>query len=380
MLNIIFLLKHSGAIIFHTEQFCQDLTGDNSLVTLKKVLRKYITQKTGDVEMKKPWENFSGVDRLYEPSLKRDVQDWVMLFPGLNLCSWYLKSKGGCSMCGFNGSASSKQEYAWLTKYFGGRALHAMYWLGYWGARKQNPERLTIYNGGNFLNTGKEVPGQKPEIPFSLQKTICRHVRTHRTIQKLFVESRPEFITSENIPLLKGLLGEKTLEVGIGLESSNDHIRNGVLKKGTSLAAFERAVATLREYGAKSLAYVFLKPIGLDDAAAVTDAIATIRYCFEVAHVDEVSLSCAFIQEGTGFHKAYEDGTYKPPTLWSITRVIEQTANLGPVRVGTFEDDPPPIDVPKNCPECTDRVNKALDQYRHSFDPTVFDGLSCPCK
>ena len=331
--------------------------------------------------MQKPWESFSGMGHLYEPSLKRDVREWVLLLPGLNLCSWYLTSKGGCTMCGFNGSASSKQEYAWVTKYFGGKALHAMYWIGYWGIKKQNPERLTIYNGGNFLNTGKEVFGEKPEIPFSLQESICCHVGKHPTIQKLFIESRPEFITSKNIPVLKRLLAGKTLQVGIGLESSNDRIRNGLLKKGTSLPAFEDAVAKLKEHGAKSLAYVFLKPINVDEDEAIIDAVATIRYCFEIAHVDEVSLSCAFIQKGTLMHKAYVGGTYKPPTLWSIVEVIRQTAKLGPVRLGTFEDDPTPIDVPKNCMECTDTVNRALDQYRNSFNPAVLDGLSCSfCK
>jgi len=329
--------------------------------------------------MKKPWESFSAVGNFYDPLLQQTVNRWVLLLPGVNLCSWYLKTKGGCTMCGFNNTTSSKRQYAWITKYFGGRALHAIYWLGYFGIKDQNPENLTIYNGGNFLNSGKEVPGAKPEIPFSLQRAICRHAGKHPTIKKVCIESRPEFINPTNISTLKGLLGGKTLEVGIGLESSNDRVRNGLLRKGTSLPNFELAVSTLRKHGAKSLAYVFLKPVGLSESEAVADTVETIRYCFRTG-VDEVSVSCAFIQEGTDMYKKYMIGEYKPPTLWSIIEVIKQTVGLGPVRIGTFEDDPPPIDVPKNCSECTGVVNEALDQYRRDFKVSVFDNLNCSCK
>jgi len=326
--------------------------------------------------MKKPWESFSGVGNLYEPSLKRIVREWVLLLPGLNMCSWYLTSKGGCTMCGFNSSASAKQEYAWITEYFGSSALYAMYWFGYFGIRAQKPERLTIYNGGNFLNSGKEVLGSKPEIPFEFQRRVCKHVARHPTIEKLFVETKAEFITPNNIPILKEDVGEKTLQVGIGFESVDERVRNKLLKKGTTRFEFERSVSILKKNKVQALAYVFLKPVGLSEREAVEEAVNTIKYCFEHG-IDEVSLSCAFIQEGTEMYKHYREGSYTPPRLWSIIEVVKRTASLGPVRVGTFEDEPPPIDVPKNCPECTGRVNEALDQYRNSFDPTVLDNLSC---
>ncbi|MBU6370942.1 MAG: hypothetical protein KGH93_03395 [Patescibacteria group bacterium] len=328
--------------------------------------------------MKKPWETFSAVGELYEPELKRTVKEWVLLMQGLNKCDWYLKS-GGCTMCGFNGPASAKEEYAWLTKYFGRSALDAMYWFGYFGIRHQRPERLTIYNGGNFLNSGLEVPGSKPEIPFSLQTAICRHVGRHPTIEKLFVETKASFITEKNIPILKECIGRKTLQVGIGFESVDDRVRDKLLKKGTTRFEFEKKVDILKKNGVRSFAYVFLKPVGLSEREAIDDAVNTIAYCFAKG-IDEVSLSCAFIQEGTEMCEAYRIGAYKPPTLWSIIEVVKRTASLGPVRVGTFEDEPPPIDVPKNCPECTGTVNAALDRYRCSFDPAVFDGLDCPCR
>jgi len=328
--------------------------------------------------MKKPWESFSATANFFDPLLRQTVKRWMLLLPAINLCDWYLKSNG-CTMCGFNCRGSSKQQYAWLTQFFGGRALHALYWLGYFGVKNQNPQNLTIYNGGSFLNSGKEVLGSKPEIPFSLQTTICQHIGQHPTIQKLFIESRPEFVTQGNISTLSKLLAEKTLQVGIGLESSDNRVRNTLMKKGMELSVFKHAIAVLKEHGAKSLAYVFLKPVGLSESEAIADTVRTIQFCFETG-IDEVSLSCAFVQKGTEMHRKHQLGEYKPPTLWSIIEVVKQTANLGPVRVGTFEDDPPPIAVPQNCSNCTQAVNEAIIKYRNSFNLQVFDYLSCPCR
>ncbi|MCX6786119.1 MAG: hypothetical protein NTZ18_04720 [Candidatus Komeilibacteria bacterium] len=282
-------------------------------------------------------------------------------------------------MCGFNCPKSSKQQYAWIAKYFGGRALHPLYWIGYFGIRSQNPQNLTIYNGGSFLNSGREISGSKPEIPYSLQTAICRHVGQHPTIQKLFVESRPEFITRSNIGSLTDLLQGKVLQVGIGLESKNNKVRNSILRKGINLGQFENAVSVLKEYKAKSLAYVFFKPMELSEEEAIDDAVHTIQYCFE-AGVDEVSLSCAFIQDGTKMADQYRKGAYQLPRLWSIIEVIKKTAPLGPVRIGTFEDDPPPIAIPRNCPQCTETVMQAIGQYRRTFNLSLFNQLHCPCE
>jgi len=328
--------------------------------------------------MKKPWESFSAIDRFFDPLLQQTVNRWVFLLPTMNLCHWYLKC-GGCSMCGFNSPKSSKQQYAWIAKCFGGQALHWLYWLGYLGVRCQNPQNLTVYNGGSFFNSGQEIPGSKPEIPYSLQTAICRHVGRHPTIQKLFVESRPEFITESNIGLLNDLLSGKTLQVGIGLESRSDRVRNSILRKGIGLKQFENAISVLKRNGARSLAYVFFKPMELSEREAIDDAVSTIQYCFE-AGVDEISLSCAFIQDGTKMADQYRESLYQLPWLWSIVEVIKKTAPLGPVRIGTFEDDPPPIDVPHNCPQCTASFAQAIDQYRRTFDLSLFNQLRCSCQ
>jgi radical SAM enzyme (TIGR01210 family) len=172
------------------------------------------------------------------------------------------------------------------------------------------------------------------------------------------------------------------------LESSDDEIRNNCLRKGLSKDTFEQAVRLCHQFDFKVFAYVYLKPHCLNEEDAIKDAINTIKYCFKVG-VNEVSLSCAFVQANTLLEKLYQEGEFIPPKLWSIIKVIQATAKLCPVRIGHFDDEPPPIAIPHNyrhgneqavCPLCNDKVMKAIEKYRQTHDTGVFNSLHCDCQ
>lgn len=323
--------------------------------------------------------DFSFVDTIFDPLEKRPVKRWVLELPGAG-CEWY-KESGGCTMCAFS---QSTQKFT-----FGGKLYPPfLFWLffhyAYSLVKKANPELLVIYNGGSFPND--------KEIPHKTQLAILDFVAKHPTIKKILVESRADLITAEKMAEYNYHCGNgpnrKKLEIALGLESSNDEVRNGCLRKGLSKKAFENAVAQCRYYGIEVFAYAYLKSHCLNEDEAIKDAIETIRYCFAVG-VNEVSLSCAFVQENTILSELYHKGKFLPPKLWSIIQVIKETASLGPVRIGHFDDTPPPIAIPHNyqqghekepCPLCNDQVMKAIAQYRETHDIKVFDGLKCVCQ
>ena len=142
---------------------------------------------------------------------------------------------------------------------------------------------------------------------------------------------------------------------------------------------FERAIAICKEPGVLTFAYVFLKPEGLTEEEAIEDAVATIRYCHGLG-VNEVALSCAFVQEGTSLCQSYRKGNFQPPKLWSVIKVVESTGLLMSVAIGGFSDEPPPIAVPSNCPDCNQVVMAAIQTYRENHQLSAFDGLQCDCK
>jgi hypothetical protein len=124
---------------------------------------------------------------------------------------------------------------------------------------------------------------------------------------------------------------------------------------------------------------VFLKPIHVAEKPAINEAIDTITYAFQIGSY-EVALESGFIQQGTVMELLYNRGDYRSPWLWSIIEVVRKTYRLGPVTIGGFEDEPPPIDIPYNCQECSPRIMGLFEEYKKTHDVRLFDGLECQCK
>jgi radical SAM enzyme (TIGR01210 family) len=332
----------------------------NLISKLNKICGEKTTLKLLNLFTKN--QNFFYLDKIYDFDEKNSVSRLTILLPGKG-CQWALKT-GGCTMCAFWKRAKE------IGQNFSGNDLFALFKIAIILTTKDSPVNLTIYNGGSFLN--------EEEIPFETQLKICKEVNSHPSLKKLFIESRVEFITEEKIKTLKKELGNKTLIIGIGLESQDDRIRNFLIKKGLQKKDYENAIKLLKKNNIRTLTYVFLKPISLSEKEAIEEAIKTIKYAFEVG-TDEVALETAFIQEGTVMAQFFKEKKYKPPWLWSIIEVIKKTYHLGPVHVGAFEDEPPPIAKPFNCDLCSKKIEAILQQYRETHDISLLNNLNCSC-
>lgn len=297
----------------------------------------------------------------YSLNLKRPVQKWTLMLPGAGCAYW--KKTGGCSMCGFS---KATQTYTHGRRY-PGFVFDSLFKLADW--HSGNPEELVIFNGGNFWNDD--------EMPIGFQEKICKRVAEHPHIQSLLIENRCEYITPEKIQITKQLLEGKELKVAIGFESQDDYIRNSLIKKGLSKRMFEEKVKLLKENGASVFAYVFLKPLGISEKQALKETIATIRYALSVG-VDEIDISCAFIQAGTLMAKKYEKGEFTPPQLWTVLEIINQIQeNSWPVNIGGFDDEPPPLAIPTNCESCSTAVYEAIEQFRKTRVLGKIPSCSC---
>lgn len=324
------------------------------------------SQKEAEVALSKITGIFSNIDEIFDPEEKCKITRWTLLLPGAG-CEWYKKS-GGCYMCGFN---ESNKRYT-HGKLFPSWIFRLLYRLGYQNAVKKKPDVLYIYNGGSFISNN--------EIPVYVQEFICKEIGKDSKIKKLVIESRAEFVTADKISKLKSLLGEKELEIAIGLECKNDSVREKSVHKGMSLETYEKAVQIIKENSVRVSSYVLLKPLFLSESEAIKEVIETIKYAFSIGS-DSVALESAFIQPKTIMEEYYNKGEFKPPYLWSVIEVIKQTRNLGPVYVGGFTDEPRPIAIPQNCNKCSPDIYKALDLYRETFDISYINNIKdCECK
>jgi radical SAM enzyme (TIGR01210 family) len=305
---------------------------------------------------------FFFIDKIYDFDQKSPVIRLTVLLPGKG-CEWAIKT-GGCTMCAFGKRA---QE---MGKHFSGNDLYTLFQIAINLTKTDRPFVVSIYNGGSFLN--------EKEIPFDTQLKVCQKINEHFSVEKLFIESRVEFINKEKIKILKKKVGRKKLIIGIGLEAQDDKIRNVFIKKGLNKKDYENAVKLLKENGIKVLTYVFLKPIYISEREAIEEAIKTIEYAFKIG-TDEVALESGFVQESTLMARLFKEKKYRPPWLWSIIEVIKKTYNIGPLHVGGFSDEPPPIAIPHNCPLCSSKIEHLLQKYRETHNIELFSNLRCDC-
>jgi radical SAM enzyme (TIGR01210 family) len=126
-------------------------------------------------------------------------------------------------------------------------------------------------------------------------------------------------------------------------------------------------------------AYLLMKPAFLSEPEAVEDMKSSVRKCAAVDGCHTVSMNPTNVQRHTMVEDLYHDGGYRPPWLWSVAEVLQDTADVDAIVIS----DPVGHGSDRgahNCGECDDRVQKAIKDFDLRQDPTVFEQVSCECE
>ncbi len=262
-----------------------------------------------------------------------------------------LKTRGcrwnACYMCGYTHDSypASKEELIDQINY----------------ALKVKTPVVKIFTSGSFFD--------ELEIPREVRDYIRRKI-AKIGVDKLIVESRPEFIQDDILSEFEGL----HLEVGIGLETANDKIRDLCVNKGFSFSEFERAAKKLREWGFRVKCYLLLKPPFLSENEAIEDVFKSIEKVKDL--VDVVSLNLTNIQKGTLVERLWFSKLYRPPWLWSAVYILNNVEEVDiicdPVAAGKERG-------PHNCGKCDEMFAKAIRMYSLTQDKNMLR-VSCECK
>lgn len=261
-------------------------------------------------------------------------------------CRW-----NRCTMCGYASEGAPATEDDLLAQL--AQALERL-----------SPEDkvIKIYTSGSFLDP-REVPeGARDRILDILRNT---------GIEKLVIESRPEHITPERI---NDCIANVETEFAIGLETSNDLIRDSIIHKGFSFDDFIAASDMIHRLGGRVKAYLLLKPPLLSERSALLDAVSSARAARPYA--DILSLNLCNIQRGTYVERLWGRGEYRPPWLWSAVEVLKSVAGpiiCDPVGAGTKRG-------PHNCGKCDESIAEAIRNHATTQDLDLFDGLDCKCR
>ncbi len=293
----------------------------------------------------------------------------ITLFP--SGCQY--AAKGGCTMCGeWSGSNL-------------GELVSPEFHVAQFAAAcsdtfsKKEIQWLRIYQEGSFIN--------EREVDPDAQKVILQLASNLRGIQRVTIETRPEFLTSQKAATVRGFIRSPVeILIGIGLEAKNDFIRNICIGKMNSLEVYENAIKIAHANNILTLAYVLFKPPFLSEGESFREAVQTVSFAFEIGF-DEVYIQAASIHEWSLSELLALQGMYSLPWLWSLIGVVKETAHLGKVKIGGLEYFPHPLVISQNykdvaqkhpC-ECSEKIWELIQEYNAIGDIGLFYDVNCSC-
>ncbi|PSP18386.1 TIGR01210 family radical SAM protein [Halobacteriales archaeon QH_10_67_13] len=280
----------------------------------------------------------------------------------LNTGGYRWAQAGGCTVCGYvtesvdGGTVTHEDLLSQIEES-----------LAYERERAEEPAgQVKLHTAGSFLD--------EREIPAETRAAIAEEFADR---DRIVVESLPDFIDAERLRAFtdRGL----EIDVAVGLETVTDRIRHDCVNKHVEFAEFERAAAEARAAGAGVKTYLLLKPPFLSEGEAIADMERSIRRCADVEGCHTVSMNPCNVQRYSTVERLYSEDGYRPPWLWSVTAVLEATADTDvlvvsdPIGHGSDRG-------PHNCGECDSRVQRAIKDFNLRQDPTVFEQVSCSCE
>ncbi|MBE6506622.1 MAG: TIGR01210 family radical SAM protein [Methanocorpusculum parvum] len=297
----------------------------------------------------KPLASWKGQDRFFgevKPTLTA-----IFLSGG---CSW-----NRCRMCGYKNDRDCslrpeliehmKAQVSWLGENF----------------------KADEYELGKIFTSGSVF--DENEVPLEVLDTFG----TFFAGKPLVAESRCEYVTEDALERLLSTVDtgqEHPLTVAIGLETTNDAIREKSIDKGNTFEDFKRAADIAHKAGVSIKAYLMMKPLFLTEREAMEDMQKSIA---EVTpYADMISMNLCTVQGKTELEQYWQRGSFRPPYLWSAVKVLldaDVFVSCDPVGGGFKRG---PHNGEKQAEGCLDKeIVAAINEYSLSGDKSVLQAV-----
>jgi radical SAM enzyme (TIGR01210 family) len=282
---------------------------DNNLIVekIKKFRSKAIKQKHNykENQLDKPITFWIKEDRL----LKKLGKEFTIILRTKG-CSWAIGPDGGCSMCGYvQDSTFEKIDQAHIKNQIDYAFQEKL--AGIMGDTEDYV--LKIFNSGSFFDDD--------EITESTRDYIYKKITEIPKIKEFVIESRVDYITREKLQKIKSVLDNTYIEVAIGLETVNDHIRNTYINKGLFFKDFLEAMNLCKKNDIGVRAYLLFKPPFLNEQTAIDDCVNSILKLAELK-VNTISINPLNIQKNTLTEYLFYQNRYRPPWFYSLFKCI----------------------------------------------------------
>ncbi len=281
-------------------------------------------------------------------------------------CSYARGPQGGCTMCSYLLDGAAEQiSSSNLVKQFE-KALMKL-------DHKEPPLSVKIYTSGSFLDS--------EEVPLEARRKILDILSEHERVHEVVLESRPEFIKTTILEEINKTLPGKVVEIAIGLESSNDVVRQVFINKEFTLEDFKRAVDITTSAGLDIRSYILIKPPFLTERQALLDGVQSIKDAADLG-ASTVSVNPVAVQKDTVVERLWYRRDYRPAWLWTVSEVLRRARQeVKPdVRIICDPVAPGKRRGPHNCGECDDSFSKAISEFSLTQNPELLTEIECDCR
>jgi radical SAM enzyme (TIGR01210 family) len=322
----------------------------NELTKICKNQKKDFSPKKHDTN--KPVKFWSEKDVLNN----KQVDAFVIIFKTRG-CSWSLNS--GCTMCGyFNDSNLEKVSDEDLLSQFD-KAMELY----------SGEKIVKIFTSGSFLDD--------TEIPSLVRKKILK--RLTENTDKISVESRPEYVTDKKLNNIRDIIESKTFEIGIGLETANDFVREHAINKGFTFNDYKKAAMIIEKNNFKLKTYVLVKPPFITEKESINDCIETVDKIKRIT--DTISFNPTNVQRNTVVEYLWKRKQFRPAWLWSVVEILKKSKRIaGDIQVKCDIAGGGNIRGAHNCKECDHVFLNAISSFSLSQKINLFKNLDCSCK
>lgn len=229
---------------------------------------------------------------------------------------------------------------------------------------------LGIFNAGNLLN--------EAEMPFNALEKICMRIAQNPYIQRLTIEAKLEYLDFEKLKKISAILEGKEIELGIGVETLNEKVKDLCINKPFSNTRLQQRVNKLMGLGIIPKAYLLLKPPFLTEKEAIDDFISSYIQLNQMG-VRRIDCETMTVEEHTLVHRLWQKNHYRTPWLWTLVHLLEQLGN-SQLYLTPFRYIVKSIAVAHNCERCSERIkNKIFDcqEGKTTLKDLVKEHCSC---
>jgi len=286
-------------------------------------------------------------------------------------CSWARSDSSGCTMCGyFNDRGPESIDQKQILHQMGYAVKKHMSKLE--EIQKQGKKTtLKIFSSGSFFDDSEFHPNTREELIKIAVKLP--------SITNILAETRSEYVQSARLNPIVEICDEKPFELGIGMESSNDYIRQVLINKGVTSKQLKNSIEIAHRHNCKVKTYLLLKPPFLTEKIAIRDAIQSIKDAVSWG-ADSISLNPVNVQAYTLTEYLFNLKKYRPPWIYSVIAVLQNGLTPPMIEKTLILCSPSAAGAIRGVHNCHDKsCNARWLQILHEFIATQNLNIINPC-